>query len=73
MPRWRGSVARSCAGASVDVEDEIAVAEEAQRKAQDEARRELQKARVEKTKSDAHAKVEELKSKLHRSGAGATA
>jgi uncharacterized membrane protein len=70
MARLGGDVLRR---ASVDVEDEIAVAEEAQRKAQDEARRELHKARVEKTKSDAHAKVEELKSKLHRSGAGATA
>ena len=70
MARLGGEVLRR---AAVDVEDEIAVAEEAQRKAQDEARRELQKARVEKTRSDAHAKVEELKSKLHRSGAGATA
>ena len=58
---------------AVDVEDEIAAAEEAQRKAKREARKELHNARVEQTKTDAHAKVEELKSKLHRSGAGATA
>ena len=48
-PRWRGWAARSCAGRSVDVEEEIAAAEEAQRKAKREARKELQKARVEKT------------------------
>ena len=70
MARLGGEVLRRPA---VDVEDEIAVAEEAQRKAKDEARRELQKARVEQTRSDAHAKVEELKSKLHRSRAGASA
>jgi uncharacterized membrane protein len=55
-----------------DVEEEIAAAEEAQRKAKHEARKELQKSRVEKTKADAHAKVEELKSKLHRTKAGTT-
>ena len=70
MARLGGEVLRRPA---VDVEDEIAVAEEAERKAEREARKELHEARVEKTKSDAHAKVEELKSKLHRSGAGATA
>ena len=48
-PRWRGWAARSCAGRSVDVEEEIAAAEEAQRKAKHEARKELHKARVEKT------------------------
>jgi uncharacterized membrane protein len=57
----------------IDVEDEIAVAQEAQRKANREARKELQKARREKHKEDAHAKVEELKSKLHRTSAGAPA
>ncbi len=56
-----------------DVEEEIAAAQEAQRKAKHEARSELQKARHEKHKEDAHAKVEELKSKLHRTSAGATA
>jgi uncharacterized membrane protein len=45
-----------------EVEQEIAVAEEAERKAEREARKE-----------DAHAKVEELKSKLHRTEAGAAA
>ena len=53
----------------VDVEQEIAAAQEAQRKAD----REATKARLEKGKDDAHAKVEELKAKLHRSEAGATA
>ena len=57
----------------VDVEEEIAAAEEAQRTARREARKELHKARVEKTKADAHAQVEELKSKFTRSKAGATA
>jgi uncharacterized membrane protein len=57
----------------VQVEDEIAAAQEAQRKAKREARKELHKARVEQTKQDAHAKVEELKSKLHRPKAGASA
>ena len=45
----------------------------AQRRAKDEARKELQKARLEKSKEDAHAKVEELKSKLHRPKTGASA
>jgi uncharacterized membrane protein len=56
-----------------DVEEEIAAAQEAQRKAKREARKELHKARHEKHKEDAHAKVEELKSKLHRTSAGAPA
>ena len=56
-----------------EVEQEIAAAQDAQRKAEREARSELRKARLEKNKDDAHAKVEELKSKLHRSKAGATA
>jgi uncharacterized membrane protein len=70
MARLGGEVLRRPA---VDVEEEIAVAEEAERNAEYEARKELHKARVEKTKSDAHAKVEELESKLQRSSAGATA
>jgi len=70
MARLGGEVLRRPA---VDVEEEIAVAEAAERKAEDEARKELHKARVEQTKSDAHAKVEELKAKLHRSKASATA
>ena len=56
----------------VQVEDEIAAAQEAQRKAKREARKELHKARSEKRKEDAHAKVEELKSKLRRPKAGAS-
>jgi uncharacterized membrane protein len=70
MARLGGEVLRRPA---VAVEEEIAVAEEAQRKAKDEARKELHKARVEQTKADAHAKVEEMKAKLHRSRAGASA
>ena len=70
MARLGGEVMRRPA---VDVEDEIAAAEEAQRTAAREARRELHRARVEETKADAHAKVEELKAKLTRSKAGATA
>ena len=57
----------------VDVEAEIAAAQEAERNAKREARKELQQARLEKGKEDAHAKVEELKSKLHRTKAGAAA
>jgi uncharacterized membrane protein len=57
----------------VDVEQEIAAAEEAERNAKREARKELYDARVNKTKENAHAKVEELKSKLHRTKAGAAA
>jgi uncharacterized membrane protein len=56
-----------------EVEQEIAAAQDAQRTAEREARSELRKARLEKSKDDAHAKVEELKSKLHRSKAGAAA
>jgi uncharacterized membrane protein len=70
MARLGGEVMRRPV---VDVEDEIAAAQEAERKAEDEARKELHKARVEETKEDAHAKVEELKSKFSRSKAGAAA
>jgi uncharacterized membrane protein len=70
MARLGGEVLRRPA---VDVEEEIAAAEEAQRKAKHEARKELHQARVAKTKSDAHAKVEEIKAKLHRPKAGAKA
>ena len=70
MARLGGEILRRPA---VDVEEEIAVAAEAQRKAEDEARVELLKARGEQSKADAHAKVEELKAKLHRSKAGSTA
>ena len=70
MARLGGKVMRRPVA---DVEQEIAAAEEAQRTAQREARKELQTARLEKSKADAHAKVEELKSKLHRTKAGAVA
>ena len=70
MARLGGEVMRRPV---VHVEDEIAAAQEAQRKATREARKELHKARVEETKQDAHAKVEELKSKLRRPKAGASA
>ena len=70
MARLGGQVTRRPA---VDVEEEIAAAEEAQRKAKREARKELHQARAEKHKEAAHAKVEELKAKLHRTTAGATA
>ena len=70
MARLGGEVMRRPA---VDVEEEIAAAEEAQRNAKREARKELHRARVEKTKEDAHAKVEELNSKLQRRKAAAPA
>jgi uncharacterized membrane protein len=69
MARLGGAVMRRPV---VHVEEEIAAAQEAQRQATREARKELHKARVEQTKADAHAKVEELKSKLQRPKAGAS-
>jgi uncharacterized membrane protein len=48
-----------------DVEAEIAAAEDAQREAKRKARAELRKARREKRQEDVHAKVEELKAKIH--------
>jgi uncharacterized membrane protein len=70
MERLGGEVLRRPA---VYVEEEIAAAEEAQRKAKHEARKELRKARVDDSKADAHAKVEEMKAKLHKPKAGASA
>ncbi len=70
MARLDGEVMRRPV---LEVEQEIAAAQDAQRKAEREARSELRKARLEKSKDDAHAEVEELKSKLHRSKAGAAA
>ena len=70
MARLGGEVMRRPV---VVVEQEIAAAQDAQRKAEREARKELQQARLEKSKADAHAKVEELKSKLRRAKAGAAA
>jgi uncharacterized membrane protein len=63
MARLGGEVMRR---PSADVEREIAAAEDAQRSADRAARKELQHARVEKTKEETHAKVEELKAKLRR-------
>jgi uncharacterized membrane protein len=70
MARLGGEVMRR---AVIDVEQEIAAAQEAQRKAKREARKELQQARLEQHQKDAHAKVEELKSKLRQPKAGASA
>ena len=70
MARLGGQVMRRPA---FEVEQEIAAAQDAQRSAEREARSKLRKARLEKSRDDAHAKVEELKSKLHRSKAGAAA
>jgi uncharacterized membrane protein len=49
-----------------EVEAEIAVAEEAERKAKREARKELVRSRNEHNKAAASAKVEALKAKVHR-------
>jgi uncharacterized membrane protein len=62
MQRLSGTVVRRPVSA---VESEIAAAEEAQRKAKAEARKQLREARREKRHDETHAKVEELKSKLH--------
>jgi uncharacterized membrane protein len=70
MARLGGDVMRR---PSAEVEQEIAAAEDAQRNADREARKELHQARVQKTKEEAHAKVEELKAKLQGSQAGAAA
>jgi len=70
MARLGGEVMRR---PSAEVEQEIAAAGDAQRTADREARKELHQARVQKTKEEAHAKVEELKSKLHGAESGAAA
>ena len=70
MARLGGEVMRRPV---VEVEEEIAAAQEAQRKAKREARKELHDAHRAERKEDAHAKVEELKAKLHRRKAGAAA
>jgi uncharacterized membrane protein len=49
----------------VEVEAEIAAAEDAERKAKREARKELNRARRERNKAAVDAKLDELKSKLH--------
>jgi uncharacterized membrane protein len=48
-----------------EVEAEIAAAEDAERKAKQEARKELYRSRRERDKASVNAKVEELKGKLH--------
>jgi uncharacterized membrane protein len=48
-----------------EVEAEIAAAEDAERKAKQEARKELHRSRRERDKAAVNAKVEELKGKLH--------
>ena len=62
MARLSGNVVRR---STYDVEVEIEAAQEAQREAKKKARKELHKARHEKNKKETHAKVEELKAKLH--------
>jgi uncharacterized membrane protein len=63
MGRLSGTVVRR----SVDeVEAEIAASEKAQREAKRKARKELLEARHEKHKDEIHAKIEELKAKVHR-------
>jgi uncharacterized membrane protein len=56
-----------------EVEQEITAAQDAQRKAEREARSQQRKARLEKNKQHTHAKVEELKSRLERIDASAAA
>jgi uncharacterized membrane protein len=63
MMRLTGTVVRE---AKFEVADEIATAEEAQRKAKQEARKKLREERHKKRREDVDAKVDELKSKLHR-------
>jgi uncharacterized membrane protein len=50
---------------------EIAAAQDAQRAAEREARKKLRDEREAKAKEDVHAKIEELKAKVHRQPAGA--
>jgi uncharacterized membrane protein len=63
MARLSGTVVRRPV---YEIEAEIARAQEAQRDAKQQARAKLREARHEKNRADVHAKVEELKSKLHR-------
>jgi uncharacterized membrane protein len=70
MGRLGGEVMRR---PTVEVEEEVAAIEQAQKKAKHEADKELRHARREKNKAEAHAKVEKMKAKLHRPKTGATA
>jgi len=65
MERLSGTVVRRPV---YEVESEIAAAQEAQREAKKAARKKLREARHEKRQEEAHAKVEELKAKLHLGG-----
>jgi len=65
MTRLSGTVVRRPV---YEVESEIAAAQEAQREAKKEARKKLREARQEKRQQEAHAKVSELKDKLHLGG-----
>jgi uncharacterized membrane protein len=69
MDRLSGTVVRRPV---YEVEDEIARAQEAQREATKQARAKLREARYEKQRAEAHAKVEELKAKLHHERKPAT-
>jgi uncharacterized membrane protein len=62
MERLGGTVVRRSVD---DVEAEIAASEKAQREAKREARKQLREARHEKQKTEIHAKIEEMKAKLH--------
>jgi uncharacterized membrane protein len=62
MSRLGGTVLRRSV---YDVEAEIAAAEEAERKAKREARKSLLRGRRQRDKEAVHAKVDELKAKLH--------
>jgi uncharacterized membrane protein len=54
----------------VEVEAELAAAEDAERKAKREARKELNRANRERDKTAVNAKLDELKAKLHKQPAG---
>ena len=69
MARLGGTVLRRPV---YEIEDEIARAQEAQRDAKKQANAKLREARHEKTRAQAHAKVEELKSKLQHDRKPAT-
>jgi uncharacterized membrane protein len=69
MDRLSGTVVRRPV---YEIEDEIARAQEAQREAKKQARAKLRDARVDKHRDEAHAKVEELKAKLHHDRKPAT-
>jgi uncharacterized membrane protein len=69
MARLSGTVMRRSV---YDVEAEIAAAQDAQREAKKQARKELRDARRKKNRDEAHAKVAELKAKLHHDNKPAT-